>query len=71
MKTLGDEGVYILSVKYANYRIQPYKCICYYLGDNCIQNIHLGRYIVGYTVVNLVLRQSASGGVKRDFRKYI
>ena len=26
-----------------------------YLGDNCIQNFHLGRYIVGYTVGNLVL----------------
>ena len=21
-----------------------------HLGDNCIQNFHLGRYIVGYTV---------------------
>ena len=27
------------------------------LGDNCIQNFHLGRYIVGYTVGNLVLRR--------------
>ena len=34
-----------------------------YLGDNCIQNFHLGRYIVGYTVRSLVLR--------RDFRRYI
>ena len=42
-----------------------------HLGDNCIQNFHLGRYIVGYTVRNLVLRQSRSGGVKRDFRTYI
>ena len=25
------------------------------LGDNCIQNIHFGRYIVEYTVRNLVL----------------
>ena len=25
-----------------------------HLGDNCIQNFHLGRYIVGYTVGNLV-----------------
>ena len=25
-----------------------------YLGDNCIQNFHLGRYIVGYMVENLV-----------------
>ena len=44
-----------------------------YLGDNCIQNFHLGRYmyIVGYTVGNLVLRRRASGAVKRDFRTYI
>ena len=33
------------------------------LGDNCIQNIYLGRYIVGYTVGNLVLRRCASGAV--------
>ena len=39
------------------------------LGDNCIQNFHLGRYIVGYTVGNLVLRRRASGAVKRDFRR--
>ena len=25
------------------------------LGDNCIQNFHLGRYIVGYTFGNHVL----------------
>ena len=41
------------------------------LGDNCIQNFHLGRYIVGFTVGNLVLRGPASGAVKRDFRTYI
>ena len=41
------------------------------LGDNCIQNFHLGRYIVGYTVRNIVLWQRASGAVKRDFRTYI
>ena len=34
------------------------------LGDICIQNFHLWRYIVGYTVGNLVL-------VNRDFRTYI
>ena len=28
-----------------------------YLGDKCIQNFHLGRYIVRYTVGNLVLRR--------------
>ena len=26
-----------------------------HLGDNCIQNFHLGRYIMRYTVGNLVL----------------
>ena len=41
------------------------------LGDNCIQIFRLGRYIVGYTVGNLVLRRRASGAVKRDFRTYI
>ena len=40
-------------------------------GDNCIQNLHLGRYNVGYTVRNLVLRRGVSGAVKRDFRTYI
>ena len=29
------------------------------LGDNCIQNFYLGRYIVGYTVGNLVLQRCA------------
>ena len=42
-----------------------------YLGDNCIQIYHLGRYIVGYTVGNLVLRRRVSGAVKRDFPSYI
>ena len=42
-----------------------------HLADNCIQNFHLGRYIVGYTVGNLVLRRHASGAVKSDFRTYI
>ena len=41
------------------------------LRDNHIQSFHLGRYIVGYTVGNLVLRRRASGAVKRDFRTYI
>ena len=42
-----------------------------YLGDNCIQNFHLGRYIVGYAVGNLVLRRRPSVAVERDFRTYI
>ena len=32
---------------------------------------HLGRYIVGYTVGNFVLRRRVSGAVKHDFRPYI
>ena len=42
----------------------------YNLGDNCIQNFHLGSYIVGYMVGNLVLWRPASRAVKRDFRTY-
>ena len=45
--------------------------LAYKLGDNCIQNFNLDRYIVGYTVGNLVLRRRASGAVKRDFQTYI
>ena len=41
------------------------------LGDNCIQNFHFGRYIVRYTVGNIVLRWRISRAVKRDFRTYI
>ena len=41
------------------------------LGDNCIQICHLGRYIVGYTVGNFVLRPRVSGAVKHNFRPYI
>ena len=39
--------------------------------DYCIQNFHLGRKILGYTVVNLVLRWGPSRAIKRDFRLYI
>ena len=46
-----------------------------YLGNNCIQSFHLGRYIVGYgirsiigyAVRNLVLRPGIRGDVKPDF----
>ena len=41
-----------------------------HLGDNCIQNVPLGRYIVGYMVGNFVLRRRVSGAVKRNFRPY-
>ena len=39
------------------------------LGDNCIQNVHLGKYIVGYMVGNFVL-QRHSRAVIRNFRPY-
>ena len=42
-----------------------------HLGVNCIQNYHLGRYLVGYTVRNLVLQRHASRAVKCAFRQYI
>ena len=42
-----------------------------HLGDICIQIFHLGRYIVGNTVGNLVLWRRASAPVKHDFRPYI
>ena len=35
--------------------------------DSCIQNFHLGRYIIG----NLVLGRRASGAIKRNFRTYM
>ena len=40
------------------------------LVDNCIQNFHLVRHIVGYTVVNLLMATHQSSR-KRDFRTYI
>ena len=53
---------YVIQANYREY---------FYLGNNCIQNFHLGWSIVGCTVGNLVLRLRASGAVKRDFRTYI
>ena len=35
------------------------------VGDNYIQNFHLGRHIVGYTVRNFVLQCHVSGAVKQ------
>ena len=40
-------------------------------GDTCIQKFHFGKYIVRYTVRNLILRRRASGAIKRDFRPCI
>ena len=39
------------------------------LGDNCIQNFNLGRYIVGYTVGNFTAMHKQSH--KHDFQTYI
>ena len=58
--------IFINAVKFNGIYLMLFK-----LGDNCIQNFHLGWYIVGYTVGNLVLRRRVSGAVKRDFRTYI
>ena len=33
------------------------------LGDSCIQNLHLGSYIIGYMVRNFVLQRHVSGAV--------
>ena len=40
-------------------------------GDNHIQNFHLGRYFVGYTFGNHVLRLRLRVAVKLNFRPYI
>ena len=40
-------------------------------GDSHIQNFHLGRYIVGYTFGNHVLRLRLRVAVKLNFRPYI
>ena len=47
--------------------MQQYKS---WIGDNCIQNFHSRRYIVGYTV-GKVLRQCISRTVRHDFQPYI
>ena len=49
----------------------PLASLDFQLGDNCIQNFHLGRYIIRYRVRNLVLRQNMSGAIKRDLQPYI
>ena len=60
---------YILRYSVAN--STSLRSVAFHLGDNCIQNFHLGSYIVGFTVRNLVLRRRVNGAVKRDFRTYI
>ena len=41
-----------------------------HLGDNRIQNVHLGRYIVSYMVGSFVLRQRVNGAIKHNFQPY-
>ena len=43
-------------------------CKTYKLGENCIQNFHLERYIIKYMVGNLVLQRRESGVIKLDWR---
>ena len=40
-------------------------------GNNCVQNFHLGRYIIGYTVENSILQPQFRGAIKRDFQTLI
>ena len=48
-----------------------YSASSIYLGDNFILNFHLGMYIVGYTVRDLVLGRCPSRAVKHDLQPYI
>ena len=45
---IDEESVMIYEMLFEEFQI-----VCY-LGDNCIHNFHFGRYIMGYTVGNLV-----------------
>ena len=45
--------------------------IVHYNGDNHVQNFHLGKYIVGHTFGNHVLRLRSRVAVKLNFRPYI
>ena len=65
-------NTYIFADSLSNFKDVHFKLAgCIDLGDNCIQNFYLGRYIVGYTVGNFVLRRRVSGAVKHNFRTYI
>ena len=41
------------------------------LEDTCIQNFHLGRYIVGYMVGNFVLRRRSNWKLLMHFLTFI
>ena len=70
MKNLTGKSYCCVSVLIGYTTHKRHSCLIH-LGDNCIQNFHLWRYIVGYTVGNIVLRRRVSGAVKHDFRPYI
>ena len=52
------------------YTVCPDLSVWKHLGDNCIQNFYLGKYIVGYKVGNFVWLQRASGAIKGNFWPY-
>ena len=41
------------------------------MGDDCIQIVHLGRYIVGYTVENFVLRRRVSTELSQSLTPWL
>ena len=48
-----------LVVFFAEYKLK--------LGDNCIQNFYLRRYIVGYTVGNIALERNFEFGYPHSY----
>ena len=63
--------ILVLFLQYSRFSSKDNAIMLFDLGDNCIQNFHLGRYIVGYTIGNLVFWRHISGAVNRDFQTYI
>ena len=70
----GMQKMYFLVLFCLNQNLKQYflqyHTRCIQLGDNCIQNVHLVRYIDGYIVGNFVLRLCVSRAIKRNFRPY-
>ena len=63
--------IYCSEILTSSNQMLRYKKSALELGDYRFQNYHFGRYIVGHTVGNLVLRRRARGAMKRDFQTYI
>ena len=63
--------ILVLFLQYSRFSSKDNAIMFFDLGYICIQNFHLGRYIVGYTIGNLVFWRRVSGAVKRDFQTYI